>query len=143
MLVALAIMALMLGIVMPFVRATPGVTLEQAAQRIVGNLIQARNAAMRSSHVVVFTIDTASGRFGHEHLERLAESHPPIALSLYTTSDQRRGAAEGTIRFFPDGGSTGGGVTLVQGAQRIRILVDWLTGQVSLLRSDDRPADAR
>lgn len=132
MLVALAIMAFMLGLAMPFMRATPAVTLDQAARRIAAGLREARSAAMRQSRPVAFTIDTATGRFGHERLERLAASNPPIVLSLFTTSDQQRGTAAGTIRFFSDGGSTGGGIALAQGDRRIQVLVDWLTGHVSL-----------
>src|SRR6266851_4843445 len=36
------------------------------------------------------------------------------------------------IRFFPDGSSTGGGVALSLGGERYDILVDWLTGGVSV-----------
>jgi general secretion pathway protein H len=131
-LVALAIMALMLGISMPFLRGTPGMSLEQAARRIAAELRDARGTAMRHSRTVAFAVDTVSGRFGHDRLETLPKSQPPIVLSVYTTRDQRRSVVAGTIRFFPDGGSTGGGITLQQGDRRVQLLVDWLTGRVSL-----------
>jgi len=36
------------------------------------------------------------------------------------------------VRFFPDGGSTGGEITIVAGARRRVIEVDWLTGRAAL-----------
>jgi hypothetical protein len=38
----------------------------------------------------------------------------------------------GVIRFFGDGSSTGGSVTILQGERRSDVTVDWLTGRVSL-----------
>ena len=39
----------------------------------------------------------------------------------------------GGIRFFPDGGSNGGRVSLAVGERRFNVDVDWLTGRVSIV----------
>ncbi len=39
---------------------------------------------------------------------------------------------DGAIVFFPDGGSTGGGISLSRGTRRYDITVDWLTGRVTV-----------
>jgi hypothetical protein len=38
----------------------------------------------------------------------------------------------GAITFAPDGSSSGGRVVLVAGANAVAIVVDWLTGRVSV-----------
>jgi general secretion pathway protein H len=38
----------------------------------------------------------------------------------------------GQIRFFPDGSATGGRIGLTLGAQQVEVVVDWLTGLVSV-----------
>jgi general secretion pathway protein H len=37
----------------------------------------------------------------------------------------------GYIRFFPDGSSTGGSITLRQGKREIAVQVQWLSGRIS------------
>jgi general secretion pathway protein H len=40
---------------------------------------------------------------------------------------------QGAIRFFPDGGSNGGRVTVASGERKYEVDVDWLTGRVAIL----------
>ena len=39
----------------------------------------------------------------------------------------------GSIRFYPDGGSNGGRITVASGARKFDVDVDWLTGRVAIL----------
>ena len=39
----------------------------------------------------------------------------------------------GAIRFFPDGGSDGGRVTIAAGERKYEVDIDWLTGRVAIL----------
>ena len=41
----------------------------------------------------------------------------------------------GRIRFYPDGTSTGGRVTLTGSGAKYDILVDWLSGRVKIVES--------
>jgi general secretion pathway protein H len=127
-LVGLAILAGLVTISVPYLRSKPA-GLEIAARQVATQLRQAQSAAMRSSKPADVIIDTASGRIGRDYV---AETNPPIGLTLLTAVEQRLGKTAGSIRFFPDGGSTGGGVALTQGARRVDILVDWLTGRVTM-----------
>ena len=43
------------------------------------------------------------------------------------SSDKR-----GAIRFYPDGSSTGGRITVSSGERKFLVDVDWLTGRVSI-----------
>ena len=62
------------------------------------------------------------------------EVHLPGGLAVAITSAREDlvGATTGRIRFFPDGSSTGGHVTLQQGQRRWQVDVGWLTGAVSV-----------
>ena len=41
--------------------------------------------------------------------------------------------SQGRVRFFPDGTSTGGRLTLTQNERKYYVVVDWLTGRVELV----------
>jgi general secretion pathway protein H len=87
-----------------------------------------------------FTIDTANGAF------RAGPTAPPgrlprgIQLALITVTSDRDNASQGRIQFFADGSSTGGGVLLATGKIRSQVLVDWLTGRVSVAEGSDATA---
>jgi general secretion pathway protein H len=127
-LVALTIVALMITVSLPMLRNS-GSGLDLAARQAETELRRAHATAIRTNTMVDVAIDTATGRIGGE---RIAAAQPPITLDLTTTIDQRQTQSAGTIRFFPDGGSTGGGLALAQDGRRMQVLVDWLTGRISL-----------
>jgi general secretion pathway protein H len=54
-------------------------------------------------------------------------------MTLTTTSEQVRTPTGGTIRFYPDGSSTGGGLKLRQNGHDTQVLVDWLTGRTRIV----------
>ena len=127
-LVALAIVALMITLSLPMLQSSAS-GLDLAARQAETELRHAQATAVRTNAPVDVMIDTGTGRIGREHI---ATVQPPVTLALTTTSDQQRTRSAGTIRFFPDGGSTGGGLALVQDGHHVEVLVDWLTGWVSL-----------
>ena len=52
-------------------------------------------------------------------------------MMLLTADSEQTSATSGRIRFFPDGASTGGHVSVRLGEREWRINVSWLTGQVT------------
>ena len=56
-----------------------------------------------------------------------------IELKLYTAQRDLVNDNVGAIRFFPDGGSDGGRITLTAGTRKYDVDVDWLTGRVAIL----------
>jgi general secretion pathway protein H len=50
---------------------------------------------------------------------------------MLTTTGERQGSQIGSIRFNPDGSSTGGRISLADGGRAITIGVDWLTGRIT------------
>jgi general secretion pathway protein H len=55
-----------------------------------------------------------------------------LELKLLTASSEASSDKQGRIRFFPDGGSTGGRVTLIAGEREWKVNVSWLTGEIEL-----------
>ncbi|MEO6296207.1 MAG: GspH/FimT family pseudopilin [Dokdonella sp.] len=59
-----------------------------------------------------------------------------MILRLTTAEQEQTGANAGGIRFFADGSSTGGHISVLQGKREWRINVAWLTGDIAL---DEQP----
>jgi len=55
-----------------------------------------------------------------------------MELRLTTAAQEQTSEGSGRIRFFPDGSSTGGHVSILLGQQEWRINIGWLTGEVTL-----------
>jgi len=131
--VVLAIVALVLGLTMPHLGRRPGrAELVSSAHDIAASLRMSRSRAITENRPRSFLADTRSATFGLAGQGSLRALPRGIGLSLYTTEDQEIADSVGTIRFYPDGSSTGGGVALVEGELKYQVLVDWLTGGVSI-----------
>lgn len=63
-------------------------------------------------------------------------NHAPVKLpdgmelKIHTAAEEQIDANTWGLRFYPDGSSTGGRVTVVRGAREWQINVSWLTGEV-------------
>ena len=55
-----------------------------------------------------------------------------IELKLFTAQSEIQAENKGAIRFYPDGSSTGGRITVMGGERQYLVDVDWLTGRVSI-----------
>ena len=55
-----------------------------------------------------------------------------IELKLFTAQSEIQSEKKGAIRFYPDGSSTGGRITVKAGERQYLVDVDWLTGRVSI-----------
>ena len=56
-----------------------------------------------------------------------------MELKLFTAQKDLVDDKVGSIRFYPDGGSNGGRITLGSGDRKYEVDVDWLTGRVAIL----------
>lgn len=131
-LVVLAVIAFIFTIIPPlFDRGLSGASLKAAARGIAGALRQARSEAITRNREITFTIDVEGHRYGVGNL--VGGAIPKDAeISLFTAQSERIDATTGNIRFFPNGGSTGGRVSIVHDQRQYHVSIDWLTGQVSV-----------
>jgi general secretion pathway protein H len=131
--VVMAVLALMLVLISPtFSTGVTGVSLKAAARTLAGSLRHARSRAIALNEEVALAIDVETRRYAIVGGNTSGKLPGEGEIRLFTAQSELIDATSGTIRFFPDGGSTGGGVTFIDGERRYRVLVDWLTGQTSI-----------
>jgi general secretion pathway protein H len=132
-LVVMALVALVIVLVPPMImRGFPAISLKSAAREVAAGLREARGRAIARNTEVAFTIDVDERvyRVGIDDTPRdLPEA---LDIALFTAQSELLDPAEGGIRFFADGSSTGGRVTVSYDAARYEIVVDWLTGHVAI-----------
>jgi len=133
-LVVLAIMALATTLVMPMLG--PGVStadLRASARQLASGMRLARSEAMASRQDTFVTIDLEGRRFRVGADPRPHPLPKDIEIELFTAQKDLVDDKVGAIRFYADGGSNGGRVTLAAGERKFEVDVDWLTGRVAIL----------
>jgi general secretion pathway protein H len=108
-----------------------GLGIEATAAELAAGLRLARSEAILTNRPVAFDLDLLGHRYrvGTAAPRRLPAD---LSIELLTISGEARGAREGDIRFNPDGSSTGGRISLIDGPRHVAVGVDWLTGRVSV-----------
>jgi general secretion pathway protein H len=132
-LVVLALMGLALTIASPLIgNALPGTQMRASARDVATGLRYARSLAISSNTDVTFDVDVEARRFAVSRSKRNGDFPKDAEITLTTARSELFGSGGGSIRFFPDGTSTGGGVEIVREKRRFLITVDWLTGRVAI-----------
>ncbi len=136
-LIELLVVLLIMGVLIAlapaaFQRVLPGLEMKASAREVAGLLREARGQAIRDNRETAVLIDTAAKvyRLGQGATEH--ELSARLNISLVTAASERLDETRGQIRFFPDGTSTGGRVTLSRDDLKVDITVDWLTGLVAI-----------
>jgi general secretion pathway protein H len=132
-LVVLAIIGAVLAFVPGFMwRGQPRLEVDVAARAIADALRQARSNAVLQNRDQLFALDV------EEHVFRIAGQRAPVQMdreievTFQTARSEVMSETIGQIRFFPDGSATGGRIGLTLNGQQVEVLVDWLTGVVSV-----------
>jgi general secretion pathway protein H len=129
MLVVLAILAIVLGISIPYsFHSREKTAVDAASRRIAAMLRQAQSLAMAENGDVAIFLNVEKGTvaFGNAKPVELEGSLVISALSVRELSL----APNAAYRFFPDGGSTGGRIVIAKGGISREIAVNWLTGAI-------------
>lgn len=129
-LVALAIVALLLAVAAPALVVPTGVGLRAAADAVATGLRQARLTAVRRQRPTALLLDVNARAMQVEGGHRVRTLPGDLVVELYTAQGEIVGSRGGGIRFFPDGSSTGGRVTLRLHGQQAEVGVEWLTGRI-------------
>ena len=133
-LIVLVIGVLLVALVPPLLSGMSGATeLRGAARQLAAGLRNARNEAVARQQEAVLTLDLERRRFGVTGDPREIALPESVALKLYTAQSELLDGTIGGIRFFPDGSSTGGSITVSGPKLAYRVNVDWLTGAVAIV----------
>lgn len=131
-LVVLLIMVGLLALVPPlFQNGFSTTEMRSTAREMIAAMRQARSKAVSERSPVAFTLDL-------EHRRYQVDGNNPVALpellqlELLTGERELHGQGAGSITFYSDGSASGGEVTLLAEARRIRLEVDWISGRVTL-----------
>ena len=105
--------------------------LQAAARDIASALRFAHGEALLSRNTVSVAINLDDNTYQISRQPKVFYLAKEIDVSLVVAEDEFADG-EGSIRFFSDGSSTGGRITLEWDKQVRRIDVNWITGEVSL-----------
>lgn len=131
--VVVLIMAVVATIVVPTVGGVSTAELKSAAREIAAGLRFARGQAVVQRSEAVLLIDVEARAFTVPPDARVHRLPEKMDVKLYTAQRDLVRDNIGAIRFFPDGGSNGGRITLAAGERKYNVDVDWLTGRVAIL----------
>ena len=132
-LVVLTILVLIIAVVPPLLEGPMGTAeLKGAARHIAAGLRYARSHAVARNHEAVFELDLEARRYRVSGLQRRYQLPRGLGLKLYAARSEFSNAQTGAIRFFPDGSSTGGRVTVSLNPRTYEVDVNWLTGRVTV-----------
>lgn len=134
--VVMVIVALVMGLVATsMARSVSGAEARAASRNLVASLRYTRARAIIDKSEQVFEVDTENRSYqapGRDAVE-LPEG---VDVTITTARSELTSESVAGIRFFPDGGSTGGHIELTVNDREYRINVAWLTGETRLERTE-------
>ena len=111
----------------------PGTQLKGAARQIASALKYARGHAVVTQQEARFILDVDERWFEVSGRGKRVELPEELEYRLFTAQAELIGRGLGAVRFYPDGGSTGGRITLAYGEREYHVDIDWMTGHVKIL----------
>lgn len=119
-----------------FSKSLDSARIRAASRDLVAALRYTRGQAIVKNEQKVLALDLAKNAY--QAPGKPSVSLPEgMVLQLTTAEQEQTGATSGGIRFFPDGSSTGGHVSILLGQREWRINVAWLTGDIALDEQQD------
>jgi len=130
-LIALAILALATTIAgVAFSRSSAGFRFDAAVQELALDLREAQARALRSGQDVALAIDLDKRTYRLQS-DPSVQLPPDVELRVVSAGEAMAGSRPAII-FSPEGGSTGGAITMRFQDRSAVIAIDWLTGAVTL-----------
>lgn len=130
--IALAILAMAVALVgVAFARSSTGFRFDAAAQELTLTLREAQARALRSGRDVAVVIDVDRHTY-QLNADREIDLPADAAIRIVSAGQAMASSRRPAFTFSPDGGSTGGTITLSLPDRNATITVDWLTGAVDL-----------
>lgn len=131
--VVMAIAATVLALVSSLLFRGPSTQdLKAAARTLASGLRHAQSTAMATRRDALLTLDLDERAYYLPSDTRAHKLPEGLELKLFTAQSEAVSEKKGAIRFYPDGSSTGGRITVQTGERKFLVDVDWLTGRVSI-----------
>ena len=110
--------------------------LKVAARDIVSALRYARGQALISHRETTITLDLVKNSYTVSSRGKVYPIPKTVKVTVVTAQSEINNEGVGNIRFFADGSSTGGRITLSRGKAGWQIDINWLTGKIELNDTD-------
>jgi general secretion pathway protein H len=134
--VVMVIIALIMGLVGTSMSRSISAAEARAASRdLVASLRYTRARAIIDKAERVFLVDTENRSYQAPGRDKV-ELPEGVDLTITTATSELVSDAVSGIRFFPDGGSTGGHIELTVNKREYRVNVAWLTGETQLEKTE-------
>jgi len=132
--VALLLLGLIYALAAPTLDAGPtSIEVKAAARQLAAGLRKARGTAIAEHRDAVLTLGVEAREFSVSGDPRTYRLSDRIGLAMFTAQAEAVPGKTGGIRFFADGSSTGGRITVSGGSTTLAVDVDWVTGRVQVL----------
>jgi general secretion pathway protein H len=135
MIAVLLVIALVAALSPPLFSSGVSASQHRAAARDVAQMLRlARTEAVakRTDIGVDFNLEQRTMQMPAASNKRIAKIPEGIEIKLTTTAAETKSDTLASVRFYPDGGATGGRVSLKVREREYRVDIDWLTGRVSI-----------
>jgi len=132
-LVVLLILSAVATLMVPAIRTGTGTELKAAAYTLATALRRTRYQAINQHRSEALVLDVERRLFSIAGEPKPRRLPAELEISLFTARSELLNEHAGTIRFFPDGSSNGGRITLATPDRKLLIDVDWLTGIVRVI----------
>lgn len=106
--------------------------IKAAARDIVSALRYARGQALMTHQETTVTLNLGDNSYMVSGRDKRYQIPGDIDITVVTAQTELSGEGTASIRFFADGSSTGGRVTLERGQTVWKTDINWLTGQIEL-----------
>ncbi|MEO8998393.1 MAG: GspH/FimT family pseudopilin [Rhodanobacter sp.] len=103
-----------------------------ASSELAGALRATRAQAIVRGQEQNFDVDTQANSYRNVKQQDVFLPKG-LRLSITSAKEDQPNEHSGRIRFFPDGSSTGGRITLQSGKRQWHVNVSWLTGEVRVV----------
>lgn len=133
-LVVLALLAMIYALVPPMINIGGSTAeLKAGARQVAAGLRKVRSEAITRRDEATLTLNVEARNFVLSGEVKPRSLPQQAEISVFTSQGEVVDASTAAIRFYPDGSSTGGRVTLAMGERKFYVDIDWLTGQVEIL----------
>jgi len=135
-LIALVLLIAALTLVPPyFSKGLSSADFKSSVRLVAAGLRLAQSRAISQNRETLFILDVEQRQFSLGSATAPTQLPSALTLKLKTAESEQISESRGGIRFFPDGSSTGGAITVTDDAASLRVSVDWITGKVEIHES--------
>lgn len=134
--VVMVIIALIMGLIgTSMSRSVSSAEARAASRKLVASLRYTRTRAIIDKKEQIFLVDTDKRSYQAPGRKRI-DLPEGVEVTITTARSEVTSEDVAGIRFFPDGGSTGGHIELTINGREYRVNVAWLTGETKMERTE-------